>query len=339
MLFRSETLGAFSLTFIPASCYSITMQTYPTVEDYIEVVAGAKDIITGKQTSTWFFGFQPIISLARYDVDVLASMFDSATNNKALTEKQGALACKILLKYNRQLAAKLIDVRPLENPVWRVPLRKMDYTQSLALEDERLVLRFPYNTKMIEELRSFKKDSQGLAEFDYDAKVWKIALTEYNLSWAYAWSQAKNFTIEPEVERLYNKILETEQTTYAIALTCTEDGLDITNCPDSLRGYIEEHLGGFGIDNITKLVDYSSVLGYTIDEFLTEALMKEFGIRFISLSTNNELRIMPESRTADDDLASVLDYAEKAERFPIVIYEPDTTDRLLNRVEIGRAHV
>ena len=139
-----ETLGAFSLTFVSAFCYSINMKTFSTVEDYIEVVAGATDIVTGKRTSTWFFGFQPIISLARYDVDVLSSMFESATNSKALTEKQGALACKILLKYQRQLSAKLVDVRPLENPVWRVPLRKMDYSKRLYVEEDNIFIKFPF---------------------------------------------------------------------------------------------------------------------------------------------------------------------------------------------------
>jgi hypothetical protein len=327
-----ETLGAFSLTFVCALCYYYIMKKFNTVEDYLEVISGYKDIVTGNKSSNWFMGFNPIISLARYDTDVLDSMSQAASNGQALTERQGTLACKIILKYQRQLAAKCVDVSPVENPVWRLPLRVMDYSRSMFIRDDRIKLRFPYESKMIERIRDFRKESQGVCEFNREEKLWNIALTEYNLSWIYTWAKHHEFEVDPAVQQLVDQILDVEKSNYAIELVCTESGLDITNCPASMREYINDKLGGFGLDNLSVLIDASSELGFTVNEDLSSALITEYGPRFVRLSSHRELRVSPESRTVDDDLASVLEYAERTNRLPVVIYEPDLSNRLLNRL-------
>jgi len=328
-----ETLGAFSLTFVSAICYYYIMKKFNTVEDYLEVIAGYRDIVSGNRSSNWFLGFEPIISLARYDTDVLDSMSQSAINGQALTERQGELACKIILKYQRQLAAKYVDVSPVEKPVWRQPLRKMDYSKRLYLQDDSLFLRFPYDSKLIESVRSFKSTSQGSCEFSMESKVWKLGLTEYNLNWAHSWAHQHGFEVDPAITDLFNKIVETEGTEYKIELVCNDTGLDITNCPASLRSYIQDHQGGFGFDNLLRLVDSSAELGFTIEEDLQQALLQEYGPRFLRIATNREMRIVPESRTAVDDLASVLEYAIRTDRCPVVIYEPDLSGKMLNRLQ------
>ena len=312
------------------------MQTFSTVEEYIEAIAGYIDLTTGKRTSNWFLSADPIISLARYDVSVIESMSQSAINGHAFTERQGDLACKIILKYQRQLANKGIDVSPVENPTWRTPLRKMDYSKRAYIDNDVIQLRFPYDNRLIESIRQFKSSSQGRCEFNYDKKIWEIALTEYNLNWVVAWASGNEIEINEDIKFLFNKMMEVEKEPYAIELVYSQDGLDITNCPNSLREYIIEHCGGFGADNLLRLVDASAELGYTINSDLAEALIVEYGPRFIRLASNVELKINPESRTADDDFGSVLDYADQVGRWPVVIYEPDLTGKLLNRLTSSR---
>jgi hypothetical protein len=309
------------------------MKTFPTVEEYIEVIAGYRDIVTGKPSTNWFFAFEPIISLARYDVDVLTSMCESSVAGKALTEKQGELACKIILKYQRQLANKSVDVSPVEKPVWRHTLRKMDYSRKLSIANDKLILRFPYTTKLIEELRAFRKDSQGNCVFDKDNRCWIIGLTEYNLNWVHTWASVNQFEIEPDVNYLVAKIAELEATPYAIELQCNGEQLEIANAPDSLVAYVNEHLGGFGFDNLQRLVDASSDLGYTINEDLEQAVMQQWGARFLSLAKHKELRIDSNAGVTDDDFASVLEYALEVGRTPVVIYEPDLSLNLFNRLK------
>ena len=66
------------------------MKTFPTVEDYLEVLAGKRDLVTGTMKLSGWMGyeFKPIVSLARYDVNFLNSVTDHTLGGNALTDKQ-----------------------------------------------------------------------------------------------------------------------------------------------------------------------------------------------------------------------------------------------------------
>lgn len=248
------------------------MKTYSTVEDYLEVIAGIRDPVTLKtKPNNWFNDFEPIVNLARYDTDVLNSMSTTANEGRALTEKQGALAVKIVIKYKRQLAAKGIDVAPVEEQVtWRMPLRKLDYTRKIALHDDKIMVQFPFDSVLIDSLRDFRKESQGHGEWNKENKTWSFALTEYNLVWLTTWAQQNNFEIDQELAQLNSIVAKVEKTPYAIELELANGELTISNCPVTLHEYIVSHMGGFDIDNMMRLVDMSAVLGYTVSTTIAD---------------------------------------------------------------------
>jgi len=307
------------------------MKTFTYVEDYLEVIAGHRNPVTG-QAGTWYLEFNPIINLARYDVQVLDSMTNSVTNNQALTEKQAQLLCKIILNYTRQLSALGIDVTPVRDAKWRIPLRKMDYTQSLRIIDDRLIVQFPFNKEMVDAIKTFSRESQGPAQWDRDQKVWAVALTEYNLSWLYAWATVKKFEIDPAVQELMLKLNQVEQSRYAIELQFANNRLTIANAENSLLDYIQDFLGGFDHGNLLQLMDYSSILGYTINKDLADAVINEYGPRFYNLLSNREIKINPNTLVQGNDFGSVLDYADALQRWPVVVYEPDLSGRMLTKL-------
>ena len=307
------------------------MKKFSSIEEYLEVLGGYRDL-TGKTNPSWFYDFQPIISLARYDVSVLSSMLESVIAGTALTEKQGDLLCKIILKYQRQFAARGIDVAPVEHPVWRTSLRSMDYTHKLYIENDAICAKFPFNTKLIDSIKTFKTMSQGVCAFNRDTKTWRVGLTEYTLNWLHTWAKNNNFEIDDQVDKLNNIILEAEQVPHAIELRYNSNQLEITNCPSSMCEYIETHLGGFDHDNLLTLLDYSGILGYTVETALADVVVEQWGPRTLQLASNKEIRVTPESRTVDDDFASVLEYAVQVNRLPVVIYEPDMQNRLLTKL-------
>lgn len=310
------------------------MKKFEYVEDYLEIIAGARDIVSGNLTAPVFlYSFEPIINLARYDNKVLDSMAAQALQSQPLTERQGELACKIILNYRRQLAAKLLDVSPIETPKWRTALRKMDYSKRLYIDNDTIILRFPYHTEMITGVKEFVSGSQGLVKWNKEQRYWEVALTEYNLSWAYAWAQVWKFDIDPAIETLFNKIQEVEKTPYAIELQFTGQDLIIANAAPSLLEYVNTHLGGLGIDNLLTLVDQSALLGYTVDHDIQTAVFTEYGARFFNLAANREIKINPDSMNTGDDFESVIDYAVKCKRFPIVVYEPDLSNRMLSKLK------
>lgn len=303
------------------------------VEDFIEVIAGLRDPVTGNQTNAYLFTVTPIINLARYDVSVIESMAEQCLTNQPFTQRQADLACRIILKYSRQLANKCVDVSPVENPKWRMAIRVMDYSRRVYIEDDVIILRFPYNANTIESIRDVTKTSQGSAAWSRTNKRWEFALTEYNLSWIVAWCLANEFEIDPAITVLFNKLAEVESSNYAIELCLTDSGqLTIRNAADSLLNYVNTQVGGLEFSNLLRLVDMSAILGYTVHADIANALTTEYSARFYNLISNREVKINPNTLMSTDDFASVLDYADKMERWPVVVYEPDLTGKLLERL-------
>lgn len=309
------------------------MNQFETIEDYIEVIAGERDPATGKLVGGWLN--DPIISLARYDVDVIHKMSEQVMSGAALTERQAALAQKLILHYRRQLAQKGVDVAPAENPVYRHPLRAMDYSCRLTIKDDVLCLKFPYQTGLIEQLRTFAKDSQGTCRWSPDDKLWKIALTEYNLNWTATFASINKFEIDSSVQNLVDLLLTAENTSYRIELYVDDqDQLQLRNAPESLLEHIATHIGELTFGNLLRLADYSSILGYTLHTDLETALAQQYGYRFAHLLTNRELKLDPSSMFVEDNFTSIIDYAVNCDRLPIYVYEPDLNYKLLPKIKL-----
>jgi hypothetical protein len=254
-------------------------------------------------------------------------------NNIGYTEKQAKLAQKIILTYRRQLAQKNIDVSPAENPIYRLPIRTMDYSLRLYIEDDMLCVKFPYNQNLIEQIRTFGKSSMGRSRWNPDKKIWQIALTEYNINWLNTFAQMNNFEIDPAVTGIVEQIAQVEQSEYKICLTVDNGNLVIENATDSLLQHVQEHVGDLHPDNLLKLIDYSGVLGYTVDEAIAEAVATEYGYRFLHLITNRELKLDPTTMLVENNFDSIFDYAITINRLPVYVYEADLSGKLLKNIQ------
>lgn len=300
------------------------MKTFTYVEEYLEVINGDRDPNTGKIYGL-FDSTQPIVSLARYDVQVLASMSAATQSGRALTDRQAELAVKIILKYRKQLERLDIDIRPIESPQFRLGIRQIDRRRLLYIEDEHIVLQFPYETKLIDDLRDLAKISQGTWRFDPEPKAWRLAITETNVIAANGFAENHQFEIANEFKTYLNEVVRCEQTPYAIKLVQTDQGLSITNAPKSLIEAIDNYCG-FDSSNLDLLVDHSPIYGYTVDDNIQQQIVDRYSPRIANLMTAYESKFRPDSdSTIYEDLVK---YAEVTGRYPIYVYEPDLTGRL-----------
>jgi hypothetical protein len=259
-------------------------------------------------------------------------MATSVSVSQSLTERQAELLVKIVLKYERQLQSQGVDVDPVRQPQWRLPLRRMDYTCSLTRDGDRLLIRFPFNNDYIGNIRDFAKHSQGAVRWDRDSRVWTAAITEYNVSWLTTWANQHRFEIDSSVYALMTQIHQVESQPYAIELYIRGDQFDIRNSPDSLSEYIQHH-GGFGLDRLLYLVDMSSVLGYTVEPAIAESIMATQGSAIYNLLMHRELRINPAAIDAKNNgFDAVLDYTEAVARQSVVVYEPEHANRLRTKL-------
>jgi len=300
--------------------------TFKYVEEYIEFIAGVRDA-AGKALGLFDTVPHPI-SLARYDVAVVTSLGEqTGTMHNGYTDKQADLAVKIISKYRRQLAQLNPPVYlPEELNSFKYPLRKVDRTKSISLQDGHIVVKFPFDTSTIDAAKKQGKEGKGYAQFDYDSKQWNLALTESNLNWAVTIGKMKGFEIAPEINELYEKMLAAEQQQYSIELVETDTGFAITNAESSLIDYVNEHVGGFGPENFLKLADYSGVLGYTLSPELELRLSEEYGSMAKLILGRTHIK-----KIQNLTLESVLDYARTVNRLPVHIYDngvpkPDTDE-------------
>jgi hypothetical protein len=296
------------------------MLTYPYVEDYLEYLGGYEVSLTALLTP------QSVnrISLARYDIAIVNSMASTTVFGTALTDKQAELAVKLILKYRRQFAKLGIDVSPIETPVFRMAPRKMDRTKAVWLDDDHIVVKFPYDNDLIKELQSFREESQGKAWYDRDKKLWNLAITEYNVNWIVPWGNSNGFEIDNHVREIFYQVLECEQQPFEIKLVQQADGYAITNAANSLIEYINNHAGGFGLDNLVKLIDHAGLCGYTIDDAVK---VPSLALRYIG--GKHAVHLEP----SEDNLNMIFDYAEITDRYPICIYNPTLFDLDLSRFE------
>ena len=116
--------------------------TFPYVEDYIEVIAGHRDI---NGTALTLFNYQSSpISLARYDVNIVDSLSQQTIlSNKPYTDKQSELAIKIVTKYRRQLAAMAQPIYLPEDITsfkFRLGIRLVDRTKQIYLAGDEIAV-------------------------------------------------------------------------------------------------------------------------------------------------------------------------------------------------------
>lgn len=310
----------------------MTKLSFPHVEDYIEIIGGLRDI-TGKKIPFLGRSLHPTVSLARYDVNIAGSFASQSDGGTSFTDRQSELAIKLVEKYRKQLYNLGIDVDPILNNVkFRQPIRVVDRTRSLRIVDGHIQMRFPYDKTLVPEVTKASKESRGMFMFDIERKIWMLAMTEYNVNWAITFGQAHQFEIEPEVIRLMDRILECEQTEYKIELTVDQDNrVTITNAEDSLLEYIATHVGELNYSNLIRLVDYSTVLGYTVNTDILEAIRRGFdpNVAGLVLQKESHFKRVEQESKEPELLDSLIKYADLTNRWPVCLYEPDLSDRLL----------
>ena len=119
------------------------------------------------------------IALNSFDANLVYSFHDQICRGNGLTEKQSVLAVRIVKRYGPSLAASLqknIDAF-VQNPQFRLPLRKISSEKQLTIVDHKdhgrvIKAVFPYNEKIVEQIRKYRSASGTSAAWDADEKCW-----------------------------------------------------------------------------------------------------------------------------------------------------------------------
>ena len=311
------------------------MLTFTFIEDYLEVLAGYREITEHGNSPGLSLNFfastnSGPISLARYDVTIVHSMAGTTIMGKSLTDRQSELAIRLVHKYQRQFASKGVDVTlSVQNPLFRQALRLVDRTRSAFLRNDCIIVKFLYDKELVQMVSSAAKESKGSFKFDRELKEWQLAITEHNVNWVNNLTN-HGFVISPEITNLMQLVLDCEQTDYRIELELTGNNTTITNAEPSLTQYVEDKIGGFAQHNLINLVDASATLGYTVSSEIQALLAQEFNPVVTGLLLNRDSHYMRNDPNSNglELLEPLIEYVTLTNRWPIYIYEPDGSNYL-----------
>ena len=290
-------------------------QPFVYVEDYIEFIAGWRE--RNGRILQLFQNIPSPLSLARYDVSILNSLgVQTALENRAYTDKQAELAKKIIFKYRRQLA-NLSDpvIVPDRLDNFRLGVREVDRTKSASVHDGVIWLRFPYDAELIRNIKDFSRTSQGFLHWDNQDKVWKMALTEYNVGLVMTYCKDNGFGIDSQIEEIFGKILECEKTKYKIELIKDQDQYKIVNAERSLIEYLERELGDQCWTNLIRLCDLAEICGYTISDEVVDELKT-----VVKKTVIRQLICYKKFGVAKEEFKDVIEYARLVNRLPVHYY-------------------
>lgn len=292
------------------------MKTLPYIEDYIVLMA--------TDTLNWPPAVPPI-KLARYDEPIVNSMAQQVQNNLGFTDKQAILAHKIVVKYRKQWASQNYDVgQHVTHPKYKNPIRNIDRSKSIGIDQNKIYLRFPYDQILISELRASVQSVNGSLSFNKDKRQWEAGLVEPRLIWAKEFGLKYQFMFSEEFDQLIQLMLGQDE--YEIKLAKLDnEHYHILNGADSLNDYIDQH-GGFGVNNLCSLVDMSSLLGYKLDHQVLDEFKNTVPSQLHNYFFNKDQNIAYQNR-AQINVDDLLRYAGYTNRFPIFIYEAN--DRVL----------
>jgi hypothetical protein len=149
------------------------------------------------------------IRTSKFDSQISSSLaLQILTSNKALTEKQGNLALRLLDKYKSQfVAAGFTDIIvDLKNPKFKQPFRIVDMTKTVDIVDNEIVIKFPFDQSLVTSMREISNVSIFCKPvFDGDIKAWKMSLNEESLTFVEGLI-SKDFELSKEVKELVSQM-------------------------------------------------------------------------------------------------------------------------------------
>lgn len=288
-----------------------------TVEDYIEYIAGSQ------------ISYHDTIKLARYDVNIVASMAIQISNGVAFTDRQADLAHKIAVKYKKQLSTHGVTLGNIEQqPVYRMPVRKVNRERNIKIVNNTVQLIFPYHPEIIDHIRS-SSAVHGSLYFDREQRLWKGAVTESRLLWLETLIDKYHFVTDQTFLELLEKVKNCQAKEYQIELIETATGFDIKNAETSLQQYVLDHFGVVDNSNVISLVDHSKILGFSVSNSIKEKYINDLDPKIQKLILEKQLH-MPLSQ--EGNLELIFDYLALTDRSPLCVYDPIITDTMSSTI-------
>lgn len=268
-----------------------------TIEDCLEILTELKPVGSFKIDSS--------------DTVILNSIARQVYKGTALTDRQYELIKQKLISYTDQFSENGVDNLDTALDTLRLPLREIDRSKTIEIVDSvhftrpsdgknrYIKVRFPFNKKIIAILDSIAHSYRKQYEHQRGSNEHYFNLTESIVYRIVTEFKDRNFKIDPELLKFYDKIVEIKNSPEQ-HLKCIVDS-NVYNIPDDIKS---QH-------SVSKLIDRKRRYGITnFDTVSMPGLIGEIVNR-----TSTEFLAKPSKYS----LQQTVEALYELDRFPLVV--------------------
>lgn len=207
-----------------------------TIEDLLEILAGMRE--------------QSSIQIDPVDATIMYSIARQTFRGTALTDRQFALMKEKLQSYKDQFTALDYEFDyAIEN--LRQPLRHIDRSKYIKLQEDKIVIRFPFRKTeilLIQEIVYGEGYNHTKGSHEHE-----FSFNEINVLNLLDRFSNKEFEIDQEIINLYNNIKSIHSNPQEYLSGIIDNKL--ININSRLQSYINDELGNLTESNLMKFID------------------------------------------------------------------------------------
>ena len=178
------------------------------------------------------------IPVNAWDQKIVHSFYEQISKKTGFTEKQSVLALRIATRYAASISIKLKKdiTKFIEQPQYRLPIRKVVADRTVKIVNNRIEVRLPYDEAFIAEVRKHKlENSSGAISWDKDNTAWVLDVSESNIMFLVA-SCSDKFEFDDAFLEYVIQVaaITTNIEQYAPMLVCDGDTFYIKNSPATM---------------------------------------------------------------------------------------------------------
>jgi hypothetical protein len=244
------------------------------------------------------------------DKGILTSIDRQVKRGAALTDRQHDLVKTKLLSYKDFLFSAGITDLQEKLDVLKCPLRSVDRSKSVVINNGLIEVKFPFNKKTIVTLDSVVQKCKRFYSHEKGSNIHKFKLNEVTVNEVISAFQHKNFYIDPDVNKFYEKIKEIEMNKESVLPGIYNNKLE--NFKKSALDLMYLELGPLTSQNLIKFYDRRRRYGIAD---INGTVYQNTLIETIAYREETEIAVNPEMHSLD----SIVDAMLQLERFPILV--------------------
>ena len=266
------------------------------IEDCLEYLAGLRK--------------SPVaFTIEKTDYTIMNSIARQCFKGTPLTDRQLALMQEKLQPYRDQFTNLDWDFDYAVGQL-RQPLRHIDRSKYIKLQDNTVVIRFPFSKTDIVYIQEFCNRAEGYSH-EKGSHQHKFAYNESNVLNLLDRFSNKDFVIDDEILEVYNKVKDIHNNPQE-HLSGISDG-QLVNINPALASIMQNELGDLSNETMTQFVDRKFRYGFAHVDYTDTSeltLTKKIAYR-------KEVTYL--SKPSSESISSVLEALWNLNRFPLLV--------------------